>query len=115
MPTQIQTSYASGELAPSLFARVDLAKYHTGAALLLNFFVDYRSGASTRPGTMFCNQVFKTNTVNPPRLIPFQSNLLIPYMLEFGDKYVRFYSNGVPVLETPFAITGASQANPAVL
>ena len=111
----IQTSYSSGELAPSLFARVDLAKYHQGAALLRNFFVDYRSGASTRPGTALCNQVFKTNTVNPPRVIPFQSSLLVPYTLEFGDKYVRFYSNGVPVLETSFAITGATQANPAVL
>jgi hypothetical protein len=47
----IQGSFAAGELSPSLFAHVDLAKYHTGAALLRNFFVDYRGGVSNRPGT----------------------------------------------------------------
>ncbi|MBZ5616239.1 MAG: hypothetical protein LAO23_19700 [Acidobacteriia bacterium] len=109
----IQTSFSSGELAPSLFARVDLTKYHTGAATLRNFFCDYRSGASTRPGTKFCNQAFKSST--PVRVIPFQSSLLVPYILEFGDGYVRFFSFGSPVLEAPFAITGATQANPCVL
>jgi hypothetical protein len=29
----IQPSFAAGELAPSLYARVDLAKFHVGAAL----------------------------------------------------------------------------------
>ncbi len=109
----IQTSFASGELAPSLFARVDLTKYHSGAATMRNFFVDYRSGASTRPGTAFCNQAFKSGT--PVRLLPFQSSALVPYVLEFGDLYVRFYSFGNPVLETGFAITGVTQANPAVV
>lgn len=109
----IQTSFASGELAPSLFARVDLTKYHSGAATMRNFFVDYRSGASTRPGTMFCNQAFKS--ASAVRLIPFQSSALVPYMLEFGDLYVRFYSFGAPVLEAGFAITGITRANPGVV
>lgn len=109
----IQTSFASGELSPSLFARVDLTKYHSGAALMRNWFVDYRSGASTRPGTKFVCQAFKSGT--PVRLIPFQSSALVPYTLEFGDKYIRFHSFGAPVLEAGFAITGASQANPCVL
>ena len=40
----IQSSFNSGEWAPTLYARVDVAKYHSGAALLRNFFVDYRGG-----------------------------------------------------------------------
>lgn len=109
----IQTSFASGELSPSLFARVDLTKYHTGAATMRNFFVDYRSGASTRPGTRFCNQCFKSST--PVRLIPFQTSALTPYIIEFGDLYCRFFTKGQPVLEPTFAISGATQANPCVI
>jgi hypothetical protein len=110
---KIQTSFAAGELAPSIFARTDLAKYHSGAALMRNFFVDYRSGASTRAGTKFLSQAFKSATA--VRLIPFQYSVLSSYILEFGDKYVRFYSNGASVLEAAFAITGATQAFPCIL
>lgn len=111
----IQSSFGSGELSPSLFARVDLTKYHVGAATMRNFFVDYRSGASTRPGTKFCNQALQAGLGLPPRLIPFQSSALVPYIIEFGNKYCRFYSFGNPVLEVSFNITGATQASPAVI
>lgn len=111
----IQSSFASGELSPTLFARVDLTKYHTGVAMMRNFFVDYRSGASTRPGSKFCNQARQPGLTPPPRLIPFQSSALVPYIVEFGDKYCRFYSFGAPVTENAFAISGATQANPCVV
>ena len=109
----IQTSFAAGELAPSIFARTDLTKYHSGAAALRNFFVDYRSGASTRPGSKYVVQAFKSSSA--VRLIPFQTSILIPYILEFGDFYCRVISKGASVLEAPFNITAASQANPAVI
>lgn len=109
----IQKSFASGELAPSLLARTDLAKYHTGAATLRNFFVDYRSGASTRPGTKFVMQAL--DSTKAVRLIPFQYSVTATYILEFGDQYIRFISNGATVVEASFAITGATQAFPCVL
>ncbi len=109
----IQTNFSSGELSPSIFARVDLTKYHNGLATMRNFFVDYRSGASTKPGSKFVIQAFKSSSA--VRLIPFQTSLSVPFMLEFGDKYIRFISNGQAVTETGLAITGATQANPCVL
>lgn len=109
----IQASLNSGEWSPKLFARVDLAKYKSGAALLENFFVDYRGGASTRPGTKYVLQCY--NSAAPVRLIPFQSSFDVGYILEFGHGYIRFFFDGAPVLETPIAITGASQANPCVI
>lgn len=109
----MQHSFMSGELAPALNARVDLSKYHTAAALLTNFYVDYRGGASTRPGTKYILQAYKSATA--VRLIPFQASFTVNYALEFGDFYIRFYNNGAPVVETGFAISGATQANPAVL
>jgi hypothetical protein len=109
----IQTSFAAGELAPSIFARTDLQSYHAGLALCKNFFVDYRSGVSTRSGTQFVIQAFKSSTA--VRIIPFQFSVTSTYVLEFGDKYIRFVSNGASVLEAPFNITGISTSNPAVV
>src|SRR5574337_52383 len=108
-----QASFNSGEWAPQLFARVDLQKYHSGAALLQNWFVDYRGGASTRPGTKYVIQAYKSSTA--VRLIPFQAAFNVNYILEFGNHYVRFIFDGAPVVEAAKAITGATQANPCVL
>jgi len=91
----IQTSFNAGEWAPALNARVDLTKYHAGAALLRNFFVDYRGGATARPGTRYICATKDTNTV---RLIPFQASFTVSYILEFGNGYVRFINNGAQVL-----------------
>lgn len=107
-----QASFNSGEWAPSLYARVDMAKYRSGAALLQNFFVDYRGGASTRPGTEYIIQTRSTSTV---RLIPFQASSTVGYILEFGDGYIRFIFDGSPIVENAFSISGATQANPCVL
>lgn len=102
----IQHSFNSGEWAPALNARVDLQKYHSGAALLRNFFVDYRGGASSRAGTKYVLQCYKSATA--VRLIPFQASFTVNYVLEFGDHYIRFFFNGAPILETGINITGVS-------
>jgi hypothetical protein len=96
----IQTSFASGEWAPKLRSRVDIQKYHVGAELLRNFYVDYSGGgASTRPGTRFIAAA--KNGVSPTRLVPFQPSSSLSYVLEFGDGYIRFYSNGAQVQVSP--------------
>src|SRR5271166_4234159 len=92
-----QASFNSGEWAPALYARVDLQKYHSGAATLLNFFVDYRGGATTRPGSRY---ILKAKSSAAVRLIPFQASFSVSYILEFGAGYIRFYNNGSPVLES---------------
>src|SRR6266704_1344499 len=108
----IQTSFNSGEWSPSLYAQVNLKQYHSGAALLRNFFVDTRGGATTRPGTRYIATCRSNDTVRP---IPFQASFTVSYLLEFGQGYVRFYNNGAPVLEANKNITGATQANPGVI
>lgn len=109
----IQTSFASGELSPNLFARVDLEQYRFGLAMMRNFFVDYRSGASSRAGTKLVVQAF--NSALPVRVISFQTSVLVPYILEFGEGYMRPSSFGFPVLETAFAITAISLAGTVTL
>src|SRR5216684_7259337 len=99
----IQTSFNSGEWSPSLYAQVNLKQYHSGAALLRNFFIDTRGGATTRPGTKYI-ATCKSNSIVRP--IPFQASFTVSYLLEFGQGYVRFFNNGAPVLEAGVAITG---------
>lgn len=109
----IQTSFAGGELSPTLYARVDLAKYHIGAARLLNFFVDYRGGASNRPGfELVCRAKSSTSIT---RLIPFQFSTIQTYVLQFSDFAMRVVKNGAQVLNTAKTIVGVTQANPGVL
>ena len=110
----IHTSFAAGELSPNLFGRVDLEKYHVGAALLRNFFVDYRGGATLRPGTQFGARC-KSTVSGDKRLIPFAVSTEQTYALEFGNNYIRFISDNALILESAKTITGITQANPAVV
>lgn len=108
----IQTSFASGELSPTLYARVDLAKYHTGAARLLNLFVDYRGGVSNRPGFEYICRCKSSTSIT--RLIPFQFSTIQTYELIFGDLNMRVIKNGAQELNTAQTIVGVANANPGV-
>ena len=94
----IQPSFAAGELAPSLYARVDLARYQTGLRLCSNFFVMPYGGVKNRPGTVFINE---TKSSGVARLIPFQFNDEQTYVLEFGNLYMRVYKDGGVVESSP--------------
>lgn len=98
----IQPSFAAGELAPALWSRVDLAKYHVGAKTLRNFFVLPSGGASNRPGTQFVGQAANSAV----RLIPFQFNVYQTYVIELTDRLLRVITNGGYVTNggTPFSM-----------
>lgn len=91
-----QRSFTGGELAPSLHARTDLAKYQSGAKTLRNFMVHAHGGASNRPGTKYIAEV-KDSTART-RLIPFQFSTTQTYVLEFGNLYMRVFRDGGQVL-----------------
>lgn len=101
----ILPSFGAGELSPALFARVDLAKYKVGAALLRNFFVDYRGGASNRPGSQYLG-TSATAAPLAPRLIPFIVGTLNSYVIEIGNNYASFWQNGalVQTISTPWGL-----------
>src|SRR6266571_1830573 len=84
----IQTSFVSGELSPGLLGHTDLAKYHSGAALMQNWFVDVKGGASTRPGTQYIGVC-----LNAGVLVPFVFSATQTYMLVFTDFGLKFIRN----------------------
>jgi hypothetical protein len=106
----VQASFNSGEWAPTLFARVDQAKYKSGAAVLENFYVDYRGGASSRAGSQYVIQAYKPSTAI--RVITFQVAFNVGYVIEIGNGYMRFIYNGSLILNTALAISAATKATP---
>ncbi len=94
----IQPSFASGELAPSLYARVDLARYQTGLRLCRNFIVMPYGGIKNRPGTVF---ISPTKSNGPGQLIPFEFNDEQTYVLEFTNLCMRVYKDGGLVESSP--------------
>jgi len=113
MTTAAQRSFAAGEIAPSMYARVDQVKYATGLRTCKNFVVMRHGGVTNRAGTTFVGEVKDSSKV--VRLMPFVFNAAQTYVIEIGDLYMRFHKDGAPILETAETITGVTQADPAVV
>ena len=108
-----QVSMAGGEASPFLYARIDLAKYQTFLRTGKNFFVHPHGGVSNRGGLRFVRKTKYPSKKS--RAVDYTFSDTQAYTLEFGDLYVRFYTDGEPVLETAKTITGATQASPVVV
>jgi hypothetical protein len=117
-----QTNLTAGILSPYLFSRADFKKYPNGAEDLYNTVVKVSGGGVRRAGTMFVARAKSTNAFQPGAfqsnafqmnaafqaggsstpasvlLVPFIFNTREAYMLEFGDKYIRFYKNRQQIL-----------------
>jgi len=106
-------SFAGGEITPELFGRLDLVKYQTGLAACRNFIVLPHGPVANRTGFQYINEV--KYSAKATRLIPFSFNTQQTYVLEFGDQYIRFHTNGGTLLETGKNITAITQANPGVV
>lgn len=111
----IKFAWSGGELSPTFLGRTDLEKYDLGLALARNWFIDYRGGMSTRPGTVFLDYLMLDEF--PIRLIPFKyaPNVANTYVLVFGHNYIRFVQDGAYVLEDSKTITDVTSANPGVV
>lgn len=115
MASLLQPSFAKGEIAPSIYGRVDTALYRVALRKAYNVEIRPQGGASNRFGTQFIAPV-KTHTATP-RLIPFIFNSEDQYVLEFGNQYMRVIRNDAQVLDstTTKTITGITRANPGVV
>src|SRR5687767_11527086 len=103
-------------MSPTLFGRSDLEKYDLGLALARNWFVDYRGGLSTRPGSRFIDHVYPDDGTET-KFFPFRfaPNVNQTYIILMGDGYIRFIQDGAYVLEAGKVITGITKANPGVV
>lgn len=92
-----QTNFSAGELSPRLYGRVDVAKWSNACYTMNNFVAQRFGGARKRGGSQYIASV-KTSS-SPVRLIPFIFSVTQAYILEFGDTYIRIYTNGGQVVD----------------
>lgn len=89
-------SFNSGELTPLLWDRVKFERYAPGAMLLDNFIVTKHGPIFHRPGSLFVNYAKRNDVLgfndDKKRLKKFVFNRTQVFMLEFGHKYIKFYT-----------------------
>jgi len=103
VPLVRQTSFASGELAPTLQGRADLPQYATGLRRCRNFFISKHGACVSRPGM---RHVATLGATGAHRLVPFVWSEQDAFLLVFSTRRLRVYRQGLPVsrsFTTPYA------------
>lgn len=94
------TSFNAGELSPYMEGRVDQARYQNGAHAMQNFQALVQGPAQRRGGFRFVEPV--KDSTHRTFLRPFVFSITQAFVLEFGDHYIRFYTNhGQVQIPTP--------------
>jgi hypothetical protein len=79
-----------------MFGRFDDVKFQTGLAKCRNFITKPQGPAENRPGFEFVREVKASATKT--RLISFTFSTTQTMVLEFGDEYIRFHTQGGTLL-----------------
>ena len=85
-------SFAGGEVSQDMWGRIDDGKYQTGLAECRNFMVRPQGPIENRPGTTFVS--FVKDSSSKVRLVPFVYSTDQSMVLELGDSYIRFHTQG---------------------
>lgn len=91
-------AFCAGEFAPQMEGRVDVEKYAIASHIQQNFIALKQGPATFRQGTAFVQPI--KNSANRSWLRRFEFSQTQAFILEFGDKYARFYTNHGPELTT---------------
>lgn len=102
-----QQNFNAGELSPLFTGRVDMAKYGNGCYRMRNFIPLPQGPARRRPGSVYVASV-KT-PADQTWLVPFVYSAADSFAIEFGDEYLRFYTdNGQLIVSGVAAYNGAT-------
>lgn len=88
----LQRSCSGGEVTPELYGRIDDPKYLSGLAKCRNFVPKPHGPAENRAGFAFVRAV--KNSAKKVRLLPFTYSTTQTMVLEVGDQYIRFHTQG---------------------
>lgn len=94
--SQLLSSFNAGELSPYMDARSDVEKYTSGCRTLENFITLPYGGVQRRPGTEYLGRAKYGD--RRCRLIGFNFSTTTRFVIEMGDLYLRFWSNGLQVM-----------------
>lgn len=104
-----QFNFAAGELADKLHGRPDLPVYARGLKTCRNFYPTLDGQLVSRPGSLLVREGKYSESEashgsasrSRIRLVPFVFSGGQTYVLEFGDFYVRFHTNGGTIESSP--------------
>lgn len=104
--SKLQPGFNTGEISKQVFGRVDNPRYEMALEYCQNYLPLLQGPLIRRPGTKFAGLVKDPSQM--PVLIPFQFSVTQNYMLEFGDKYIRFWQGESQTLSTStmFSVAG---------
>jgi hypothetical protein len=107
-------SFAGGEVTPEFWGRIDDGKYQTGLALSRNFYSLPHGPVVNRPGFTFVRAT--KDSTKPSVVRPFSYSITQTMVLEFGDSYVRFHTQGATLARgVVAAYNGATAYTPGDL
>jgi hypothetical protein len=95
---KINLSFNSGEWSPLLSSRVDLDRYEHACQQLENFIILPYGGVLRRPGTQYMGAAKRADRAC--RLIGFNFSVTTNFILECGEGYIRFWTNGQQVVSS---------------
>lgn len=106
--TPYVSNFTAGELSPLLAGRVDLDRYHNGAAKLENMVPLPWGPATRRPGLRFIAETKVSAELS--RLVEFEFSTVQAYMLLAGASYLWFFRDQgrLEVAATDAAITNGT-------
>jgi hypothetical protein len=109
-----QTSFTAGELAPTVAARIEVARYYAGAERMENLLVRPQGGARRRPGMRHVATLTDADN-GLLRLIPFSFNIEQTYLIVLTAGTLRVYrADGAPLAGLtgcPWTAAQAAQIN----
>ena len=101
-----QISFAGGEISSDMYGRMDDTKFQSGLKRCLNFISLPQGPVRNRPGFSCVAEVKYPE--RPTKLVPFVFNADQTCIIELGDKYARFHTEGSTILgddgKTPYEI-----------
>lgn len=102
-----QLSYNAGVLSGLMEGRADDSKYQAGLAACRNAICTPQGPVQNRAGFMYVNETKYPD--KPTRLIPFNYSADQTMIIELGDKYARFHTQGKTLMRdddptTPYEI-----------
>jgi hypothetical protein len=87
-----QVQFNKGELSPKLDARVDTEVYQGGCRQLKNFLPMVQGGITKRRGFEYVAESKFATLNRPARVLRFQFSQADAMLLEFGHRYIRFFT-----------------------
>ena len=92
----LNRSFAGGELSPEMYGRIDDSKYQSGAAIMRNFIASPQGPAENRPGFALVRAV--KDSSKKTRIISFTFSTTQTMVIEIGEGYFRFHTQGATLL-----------------